>query len=136
MKNSKNETVCKKFLSSDCERMKQRVPPYRPVICEEAGGLYCTINLGSLHKKQIALLIPFGSEKAISRSALGRITGLCDRDVREAIQQARRKVAIIAKSSGGYYKPLASETNQLKKWIKQEEARAKEEVKRREAKAK
>lgn len=54
----------------------------------------------------IAELIPTGRDKAIPRERLKRKSGYTDRDMREAIELARRHTVIINLSDGkGYFKP-------------------------------
>lgn len=49
--------------------------------------------------------IPIGKENAVTRAHLRAVTGLPDRKIREEIEQARRKGAIIinAQDGAGYY---------------------------------
>ena len=71
--------------------------------------------------------IPFGKENAISRQQLERVTGLSDRDVREAISLARRNTVILNLSNGkGYFQPIQGEEDDLVvKYFKQEDRRLK-----------
>ncbi|MFR7762007.1 MAG: hypothetical protein ACLU1S_03015 [Eubacterium sp.] len=71
--------------------------------------------------------IPFGKENAISRQQLERVTGLSDRDVREAISLARRNTVILNLSNGkGYFQPIQGEEDELVvKYFKQEDSRLK-----------
>ena len=71
--------------------------------------------------------IPFGKENAISRQQLERVTGLSDRDVREAISLARRNTVILNLSNGkGYFQPIQGEEDDLVvKYFKQEDSRLK-----------
>ena len=71
--------------------------------------------------------IPFGKENAISRQQLERVTGLSDRDVREAISLARRNTVILNLSNGkGYFQPIQGEEDVLVvKYFKQEDSRLK-----------
>lgn len=71
--------------------------------------------------------IPFGKENAISRQQLERVTGLSDRDVREAISLARRNTVILNLSNGkGYFQPIQGEDDDLVvKYFKQEDSRLK-----------
>lgn len=74
----------------------------------------------------IADFIPVGKENAISRNQLVISTGLSDRIVRDMIALERRNTAILNLQNGaGYYIPSASEKADLKRYIKQEESRAK-----------
>ena len=71
--------------------------------------------------------IPFGKENAISRQQLERVTGVSDRDVREAISLARRNTVILNLSNGkGYFQPIQGEEDDLVvKYFKQEDSRLK-----------
>lgn len=71
--------------------------------------------------------IPFGKKNAISRQQLERVTGLSDRDVREAISLARRNTVILNLSNGkGYFQPIQGEEDDLVvKYFKQEDSRLK-----------
>ena len=71
--------------------------------------------------------IPFGKENAISRKRLSQITGLKDRDLREAISKARRETVIINLSNGqGYFQPIkGKEDNLVVKYFNQENSRLK-----------
>lgn len=73
--------------------------------------------------------IPTGRENAISRADLCRLTGLADRQVRENIAQARRNTPIINLQDGdGYFIPDPTDSGdmaQLRRYVKQEEARLK-----------
>lgn len=70
--------------------------------------------------------IPFGKENAISRQQLERVTGLSDRDVREAISLARRNTVILNLSNGkGYFQPIQGEDDLVVKYFKQEGSRLK-----------
>lgn len=74
--------------------------------------------------------IPEGSEKAISRRDLCRVTGLSDRVVRSLIEEARRETIIISNNDGsGYWiypeNPTETEKQLLNKYVKQQESRAK-----------
>lgn len=71
--------------------------------------------------------IPFGRENAISRKRLGQVTGLGDRDLREAISRARRETVIINLSNGqGYFQPIAGKEDDLVvKYFNQENSRLK-----------
>ena len=71
--------------------------------------------------------IPSGKENAISRQQLERVTGLSDRDVREAISLARRNPVILNLSNGkGYFQPIQGEEDDLVvKYFKQEDSRLK-----------
>lgn len=74
--------------------------------------------------------IPEGYENAISRKDLCRITGMKDRDMRAAIETARRETIIISSCDGsGYWlfpdNPTAHEMQMLRKYVQQQERRAK-----------
>ena len=74
--------------------------------------------------------IPEGSERAISRMDLCRITGLTDRNVRNLIEEARRETIIISNTDGsGYWlypeNPTPKEKEMLYRFVKQQESRAK-----------
>lgn len=73
--------------------------------------------------------IPVGSENAVGRDYLSKVTGLSDRKVRVGIHKARRKIPIINLSDGdGYYIPDMNEEKDiraLKRYVKQEESRLK-----------
>lgn len=74
--------------------------------------------------------IPEGSERAISRKDLCRLTGLTDRNVRSLIEEARRETIIISNTDGsGYWlfpeNPTNHEKQLLYKFVKQQESRAK-----------
>lgn len=74
--------------------------------------------------------IPEGSERAISRKDLCRLTGLKDRNVRNLIEEARRDTIIISNTDGsGYWiypeNPTPKEKEMLHKFVKQQESRAK-----------
>ena len=59
-----------------------------------------------MRKASIIDYIPEGKENAITRDRLCTVTGLPDRKVREEIEQARRRGAIIinAQDGAGYYR--------------------------------
>ncbi len=73
--------------------------------------------------------IPTGRRNAIRRSQLTDLTGLKDREIRRAIQEARQKTPIINLSDGkGYFLPDLKDRddrNALKRYILQEEHRQK-----------
>ena len=74
----------------------------------------------------IVHLIPEGKANAITRSQLCILTGLSDRQIREAISNARRDIPIINDQSGrGYYIPTAEELPEARKCLEQERRRAK-----------
>ena len=57
--------------------------------------------------ERIAALIPFGKEKAISKSELCTLTGFSERKVREIVADLRKNEIFICSTSGssGYWKP-------------------------------
>lgn len=68
--------------------------------------------------------IGHGRENAVTRSRLAEITGLGDRTIRELISQARRDTVIINLQNGkGYY--LATDTEEINRFVEQETARLK-----------
>lgn len=74
--------------------------------------------------------IPEGCENAVSRKHLCNVTGLSDRIVRKLIEEARRETIIISNADGsGYWIypefPTAHEEMLLRKYVKQQESRAK-----------
>lgn len=68
--------------------------------------------------------IPTGRENAVTRVHLREVTGLPDRKVREEIEQARRKGAIIinAQDGAGYYQ--SEDIKDIAKQYRQNERRA------------
>lgn len=72
----------------------------------------------------IVQFIPIGSKNAITRADLRDKTGLGDRQLREAISQARRTTCICNKQDGnGYYIP--DQVQEIQSFIAQETHRAK-----------
>ena len=74
--------------------------------------------------------IPTGSNNAISRKNLCAVTGLSDRIVRGLIEEARRETIIISNNDeSGYWLypdfPTEQEKELLRKFVKQQESRAK-----------
>lgn len=70
--------------------------------------------------------IPYGKENAIRRGSLVLLTGMNDRGVREAISKARRNTPILNMQDGsGYYRPTKEELPELRRYVAQEEKRAK-----------
>lgn len=69
--------------------------------------------------------IPYGAKNAIKRRDLVNIIGLCDRTVRELIENARKAGTIIVnmQDGKGYFRPETR--RELEIYIRQEEARAK-----------
>lgn len=76
---------------------------------------------------EILNYILVGKENAITRKELEIKTGMTDRQVREAIAEARRDVTILNDQDGkGYYVPVYGiDNDRVKRYVKQEEARAK-----------
>ena len=68
--------------------------------------------------------IPFGKENAVTRAHLRAATGLSDRKIREEIEQARRRGAIIinAQDGAGYYQ--SEDIKDIAKQYRQNERRA------------
>lgn len=68
--------------------------------------------------------IPIGKENAVTRAHLRAVTGLPDRKIREEIEQARRKGAIIinAQDGAGYYQ--SEDIRDIAKRYRQNERRA------------
>ena len=70
--------------------------------------------------------IPIGRDNAISRQELCIKTGLSDRKVRNMIKMARRNIVILNIQDGsGYFLPGVDDTALVRKYLKQEERRAK-----------
>ena len=68
--------------------------------------------------------IPVGRENAIKRSELRNLCGLSDREMRRAIENARKETPIINLSDGvGYYRPETRE--EITRYILQEKSRIK-----------
>lgn len=67
--------------------------------------------------------IPYGRENAIKRTTLRDLLGVTDREMRNAIAQARKETPIINLQDGkGYYRP--KDKQELSHYIFQEKARA------------
>ena len=74
----------------------------------------------------IVAFIPFGKKNAISRHALAERTGLSDRNMRNLINQARKRAVIINVQDGnGYFRPTKEDVDEVVKFKQQEESRAK-----------
>lgn len=79
----------------------------------------------------IADFIPIGMDKAITREELLNVCiseGLCksDREMRKLIEKARIDYVILNHSDGrGYYRPSREDMQELQRYIRQEEKRAK-----------
>ncbi|MGF7002438.1 hypothetical protein M2149_000814 [Lachnospiraceae bacterium PFB1-21] len=73
--------------------------------------------------------IPTGRENAVSRGYLSAVTGLSDRNIRQLIHDARRRIPIINAQEGeGYYIPdmnTEDGKNELLRWYRQERSRLK-----------
>lgn len=87
-----------------------------------------TLNRWQERKADYILsLIPTGSDNAIRREYLVQISGLSDREVRNYIHLARRKIPIINLSKGrGYYIPDMNQEKDRKMlvhFVRQEESR-------------
>ena len=68
--------------------------------------------------------IPYGRKNAIKRKTLRDLTGLTDRDMRRAIELARKETPIINMQDGnGYYRP--DNRDEIQRYVLQEQARAK-----------
>lgn len=72
--------------------------------------------------------IPRGRFNAVGREFLSSQTGLCDRQVRQAISDARKHTVILNLSNGeGYFRfDPNTDAADLKAYVRQEEARIKE----------
>lgn len=98
-----------------------------------AGGDEMTgqISVFSVIRKDFDIkeYIPVGSENAVTRKYLSKVTGLSDRRVRHAIHEARRDIPILNLSDGnGYYIPdMNKQEDQIKllRYVRQEENRLK-----------
>lgn len=75
--------------------------------------------------RPIEEFIPVGRDNAVTRAQLCARTGLPDRKVREEIEQARRRGAIIinAQDGAGYFK--TDDLSEMKRQFNQNERRAK-----------
>lgn len=70
--------------------------------------------------------IPVGKKNAVTRLQLRIATRMSDRKIRDAIAEARRDIPIINDQSGrGYYIPTEEELPEARKFLEQEEHRAK-----------
>lgn len=76
--------------------------------------------------EDVAAVIPFGIENAVSRGTLKRILGCSDRMVRKNIEKARANGVIIInlQNSEGYFKTDESDLNNIAKQYNQNESRA------------
>lgn len=68
--------------------------------------------------------IPYGEENAVSRKTLAAMMKSSDRQVRQMISRLRTCTTILSSSSGGYYRPLESDVEQIDRYIKRERRRA------------
>lgn len=77
--------------------------------------------------------IPHGRENAVSRGYLCALTGLSDRSVRAAIEQARNDGALILNDQDGfgYYQADIRDLDALQRQYRQDTARAMALLKRR-----
>lgn len=70
--------------------------------------------------------IPVGKNNAVTRLQLRIATRMSDRKIRDAIAEARRDIPIINDQSGrGYYIPTEEELPEARRFLEQEERRAK-----------
>lgn len=69
--------------------------------------------------------IPTGQSNAISRRQLCVITGLPDREMRKAIERARKDYAILNIDGSGYFRPAEGEAYLIERWLRQERSREK-----------
>jgi biotin operon repressor len=74
---------------------------------------------------QIIDYIGCGKENAIDRNALTRLTGLSDRAVREAIEQARHDGNIIINNQDGRGYYITANIDEIERQYRQNERRAK-----------
>lgn len=87
--------------------------------------------LASLEEQGFDILdyIPTGHVNAVTRADLRDRTGLCDRVMRAAIHNARRKIPILNMQDGsGYFIPdmnIECDRLLLKRYVQQEESRLK-----------
>lgn len=74
--------------------------------------------------------IPIGSQNAVGRKHLAKVTGLGDRAFRNAMHKARCKIPVVNLSDGkGYFIPDMndqSDQNKLLLFVRQEESRIRE----------
>lgn len=103
----------------------------------DSGKFYVYVPKGSRTEKEqhrIVELIPEGRENAIKRKDLvakcvhmGLVDGKdADRQMRSLIEKARIDYTILNMSDGkGYYRPTRDDLQDLQRYIKQEESRAK-----------
>ena len=80
----------------------------------------------------IATVIPYGMDNAVTRIELQNITGLCDRKVRDLIETAQYNgIPIVNMQNGkGYFIPNPEESKVFDRWAKQEFSRGNKTVKK------
>lgn len=90
------------------------------------------MNLPEMEESELNIVdyIPKGCANAVSRKSLCIATGLKDRVIRNLIEEARRETIIISNTDGsGYWRypddPTPEEQLLLRKYVKQQESRAK-----------
>lgn len=71
--------------------------------------------------------IPFGKDNAISREQFLRVSGMRnDRTMRNAIENARKRVPIVNMQDGnGYFRPKEDEKKEAEIWLKLQYSRLK-----------
>lgn len=69
--------------------------------------------------------IPYGSENAVTRKRLCRLTGMPDRSVRECIEQARHRGVIIINNQDGAGYFRTDDPHEMKAQFLQNDSRAK-----------
>lgn len=76
--------------------------------------------------KDVAAVIPYGIENAVSRGTLKRQLGISDRAVRKNIEKARANGVLIInlQNSEGYFKTDETDLNNIAKQFNQNENRA------------
>lgn len=63
--------------------------------------------------------IPYGKDNAISREQLCGVARLSDRQMRQEIEDARKRCPIINLQDGkGYYRPTAEEKSDVEAWLR------------------
>lgn len=73
---------------------------------------------------EIIELLKEGKENAVTRETLCAMTGMNDRAVRSEIERLRREYVILNDQDGkGYY--LSKDAQEVQRYVRQEEARAK-----------
>lgn len=66
-----------------------------------------------------------GKENAVTREKLCLLTGMTDRAIRATIEEAKTNGYVIINNGSGYYKPEIDEVEELRRYIKKQENRAK-----------